>query len=322
MRLVPTHPRSCRILTFLTLFAASAVGQAALQFGASYDQLTFRGTGGQQVTASFNDCQSNLCWLEGSAYSTGALQVSGHYTLTAGSGVDMTLTSSGANAFTIIEPNALWLVFETSSGSLAGELQLDQAQDDPVRGQLTITGHLTSASGSLANVISAGSNLTMILYDGSGLRNLLGTAQTSSGSLAPGTVLANVAAPPAGSGTAPIAGAAPPELDAYGGLSAVTIAPATGFFRVQKAGERWTFVDPQGHAFWMLGVFAVDLNTDTSAGASYTLAKYGGLSNWVLQAIRRLRAWGFNSTAEYSSAYVVPVNNDGNYATGEPMPWV
>jgi len=41
-----------------------------------------------------------------------------------------------------------------------------------------------------------------------------------------------------------------------------------------------------------------------------------------LQAVRRLRSWGFNTAAEYSSAYVVPVNHDGSYQTSEPMPWV
>ncbi|MGH9416111.1 MAG: hypothetical protein ACRD01_05735, partial [Terriglobales bacterium] len=106
------------------------------------------------------------------------------------------------------------------------------------------------------------------------------------------------------------------------GLSAVTVAAGTGFFRVQKVGERWTFVDPLGHPYWMLGVFAVDLNTDTAAGATYTLGKYGSRAAWGLQAVRRLRAWGFNATAEYSSAYVVPVNSDGSYETSEPMPWV
>ncbi|TAN23077.1 MAG: hypothetical protein EPN33_06190 [Acidobacteria bacterium] len=120
----------------------------------------------------------------------------------------------------------------------------------------------------------------------------------------------------------PAPGPPPPVLDTYGGLSSVTAGTATGFFRVQKVGERWVFVDPLGHPFWMLGVFAVDTNTDTAAGTIYTIGKYGSRATWGEQAVRRLRTWGFNSTAEYSSAYVVPVNNDGSYETTDPMPWV
>ncbi|MGH9488645.1 MAG: hypothetical protein ACRD04_13785 [Terriglobales bacterium] len=114
----------------------------------------------------------------------------------------------------------------------------------------------------------------------------------------------------------------PPALDAYGGLSTITVGQPTGFFLVKKTGHRWAFVDPLGHPFWMLGVFDVDLNTDTAAGTSFVLGKYGSESNWGLQTERRLRAWGFNSAAEYSSAYVIPVNNDGSYETSEPLPWV
>ncbi|MGH9473563.1 MAG: hypothetical protein ACRD1M_12570, partial [Terriglobales bacterium] len=135
-----------------------------------------------------------------------------------------------------------------------------------------------------------------------------GVAPGSSGTPGSTPVDPATSAKPAPTGAAP-------DLDAYGGLSAVTVAAGTGFFRVQKVGERWTFVDPLGHPYWMLGVFAVDLNTDTAAGATYTLGKYGSRAAWGLQAVRRLRAWGFNATAEYSSAYVVPVNSDGSYET-------
>ena len=112
------------------------------------------------------------------------------------------------------------------------------------------------------------------------------------------------------------------QLDAYGGLADVNAAAATGYFRVQKLGPRWVFVDPDGHPFWMLGVFAVDLVTDTSAGESYTLSKYGSRAQWGLQTVRRLKQWGFNTAAEYSSAYVIPLNKDGSYETSDPLPWV
>lgn len=308
----------------LLVLAASLGAQASLVLGGSYDQLHFRGSGGQQVTAAFDDCQSNLCWLEGSGYGTGGLQFSGRYTLASGTGAAIALTSLGGGAFAVSTPTPLWLLVQSGAagapGPMAGEVLLSQAQDNPATGQLTLTGTLLSASGPLAASVGVGGRVSLAFYDGSGLQSLLGGTATLVGSLAPGSSIA--AAPPSTAGAAAPAPPAPLALDQYGGLSSVTLAQASGFFRVQKVGARWTFVDPAGHPFWMLGVFAVDLNTDTSAGTAFTLAKYGSLATWGLQAVRRLRAWGFNSTAEYSSAYVVPVNQDGSYETAEPMPWV
>src|SRR5204862_2864630 len=74
------------------------------------------------------------------------------------------------------------------------------------------------------------------------------------------------------------------------------------FFRVKKVNNRWMFVTPAGNAFWMLGVFAADVDTrfiDLEA-------KYGGRPTWGVQVTRRMKAWGFNTLAEYASAYVLP----------------
>ncbi|MGH9474896.1 MAG: Ig domain-containing protein [Terriglobales bacterium] len=114
-----------------------------------------------------------------------------------------------------------------------------------------------------------------------------------------------------------------PELDQYGGLAGISVGAGTGFFAVKKVGSRWVFVDPLGHPFWQLGVFDVNWDTETTAAWTHTLNKYGNSEyTWGLQAVRRLQTWGFNSTAEYSSAYVVPVNQWLSYETTDPMPWV
>ncbi len=138
------------------------------------------------------------------------------------------------------------------------------------------------------------------------------------------TVTDSEARPQSASGNFQIVVAAPGgvQFDSYGGLADIASGAGNGFFQVRKLGSRWVFLDPEGHPFWMLGVFAVDLNTDTSAGTAYTLNKYGSRSAWGLQAVRRLQSWGFNAAAEYASAYVVPVNHDGSYETGDPLPWV
>lgn len=117
----------------------------------------------------------------------------------------------------------------------------------------------------------------------------------------------------------------PAVLDQYGGLGAV-LAPggATGYFRVTKiqtsGGSRWIFVDPDGHPFWMLGVFDVDQGS--SPDAAQIEARYGGWQTWGVQAARRLVAWGFNTAAEYSNAWVVAVDDTGPRNTTAPIPSV
>jgi hypothetical protein len=94
--------------------------------------------------------------------------------------------------------------------------------------------------------------------------------------------------------------------DPYGGF-VPGVAPATGWFTVRQVGDRWMFVTPEGNGFWMLGVFAViysdsvdDLGT---TGRSRLSAKYGGgqdwQNKWRVHAAQRLKAWGFNTLAEY-----------------------
>jgi hypothetical protein len=97
------------------------------------------------------------------------------------------------------------------------------------------------------------------------------------------------------------------DLDQYGGLRAMTTSKgATGRFRVEKIGNRWVFITPLGHPFWMQGAFDV-IADDRFLNFS---AKYGsgGNSSWAIHATRRLSSWGFNTAAEYSSAYVFPDN--------------
>lgn len=126
----------------------------------------------------------------------------------------------------------------------------------------------------------------------------------------------------------PPSASGPVSLDEYGGVSGDPLpGGATGFFRVVKVGDHWLFADPDGNAFWMLGVFDVDTETsnDGLPGGNYNarvLAKYGGLAAWGEQAARRLKAWGFNTAAEYSSAYVIALDQYGARNTAAPIPSV
>lgn len=103
------------------------------------------------------------------------------------------------------------------------------------------------------------------------------------------------------------------ELDRYGGYRDLPMkGGATGFFRVEKWGSRWTLVTPEGHAFWLRAVYGVDIHDGGPAYVAAVKRKYNspGAMPWgpfVQQAVRRLKAWGFNALGEYMSGYALPI---------------
>ncbi len=308
--------------------ASSTVG-GSLTLGASYDHFMLRGQGGNSLLFILTDCSGSACKLDGGAYGAGALQSSGYFTLTGSSGGNLTLTSTGTNSYSVSQPAAWSLLYQSSAGTLSGELLLQQVADTPGSGQAVATGVLSSLSGSLAPAMHATEvSFSLRFYDGGGLQKLLGNTGSLTLALAPGSSTGGaLSSTTTSSSTSTISSTSTTlgsGFDSYGGLVNITPAgvTATGFFQVKKIGSRWVFIDPDGHPYWMIGVYDVDLNTDTSAGQTYVLNKYGSRASWGLQAVRRLKSWGFTSTGEYASAYVVPVDKDGSYETSDPMPWV
>jgi hypothetical protein len=132
----------------------------------------------------------------------------------------------------------------------------------------------------------------------------------------------------------------------YGGFAA-TKARATGFFRVERVGDRWWFVDPDGHLFLAAGadVIRPEMVTRTAGreaffrelpppglpggrerdgdpGASFLtwnlFRRFGHdwHASWIDLTRRRMRAWGLNTVANWSDSrlfgaarmpYVVPL---------------
>jgi len=103
------------------------------------------------------------------------------------------------------------------------------------------------------------------------------------------------------------------ELDKYGGCSGVSVpGGGTGFFRTQKVADRWVFVTPAGNPFWMLAVYSIGPMDGGKLYGQALKQKYEGApSGFVVQAVRRLRSWGFNAIGEYSTEYVLPVGTYG-----------
>lgn len=326
------------ILIALFLLVVAHLHAQNLQFGGSYDQFSIQGNGNQTLSLTLTDCGAHMCMLQGSAYGTGALQSTGSFMLVSSDTNTLTLTSSGSDTYTVKQPTAWWLLYQSSAGTLAGLVQLQQVQASSSSGQAVATGVLSGINGSLAPVMNASAvTITLNFYDGNGLQSLLGNSGSINASLAPGsgtgtatstststsTATTSTTTSSSGTTTSLATNVTPPSLDSYGGLANVSLpVAATGYFQVKKIGSRWIFIDPDGHPYWMLGVFDVNLNTESSTGATYVNNKYGSEAAWGLQAVRRLQSWGFNSTSEYSSAYVVPLNKNGSYETTDPMPWV
>lgn len=134
----------------------------------------------------------------------------------------------------------------------------------------------------------------------------------------------------------------PPTTDAFGGLPGSRDKLGlrqTGFFHVQKKGNRWVLVDPEGNAYFHLGVCAFNPSDDftfvrgrehiyqwlpprnseflsawhsdkywgplaVSFHLANTIRKHGqpyARADYTTRMIERVRKWGFNSAGAFSS---------------------
>lgn len=130
-----------------------------------------------------------------------------------------------------------------------------------------------------------------------------------------------------------------PVLDRFGGMAGSGTQlglPATGFFRVATAQDRQILVDPEGNAFFHLGVcgiascddytvvagredsfewlpartgeFATAWHPELTGVFSFYIANWirknerpFSFEEWTRQIVTRLRAWGFNSAGAFST---------------------
>jgi len=110
----------------------------------------------------------------------------------------------------------------------------------------------------------------------------------------------------------------PVDFDRFGGWLKGPRLKATGHFRVEKYGNRWWFVDPDGRLFWSNGITTVTFHeeTDVKNRPTYFQApppdgdflarnlgiKYGPA--WQAKVkqknTRRLRSWGLNTIGPWS----------------------
>lgn len=123
------------------------------------------------------------------------------------------------------------------------------------------------------------------------------------------------------------------SLDQYGGLMNLRSPEGgTGHFRVEKFGNRWLFVTPAGHGFFMTGVWGVAFGAYVGGvdelGENYytrVMKKYGSLDTWAVQTNSRLKSWGFNTIGPYSHYLTYPLTQDSGFPGGTnpvKMPFV
>ncbi|MBN1346738.1 MAG: beta-agarase [Phycisphaerae bacterium] len=96
------------------------------------------------------------------------------------------------------------------------------------------------------------------------------------------------------------------SFDKFGGWKAIRFEPGR-FFRTHHDGQRWWLVTPEGHAFLSIGVGTIHSRGErgrVSRRRPYhesVLAKHGNLDAWATSTRNRLRQWGFNTVAGWSS---------------------
>lgn len=95
------------------------------------------------------------------------------------------------------------------------------------------------------------------------------------------------------------------NIDSYGGCEKWKF-QATGYFRLERASDRWWFVDPDGNGFLTVGLNHIDeSNLKYPHNADVYKKKYGSREKWIREGVvKDLKDWGFNTigwTQEYIS---------------------
>ncbi len=74
---------------------------------------------------------------------------------------------------------------------------------------------------------------------------------------------------------------------------------ATGSFRVQKVGDRWWLVDPEGGLFIDVGVATVTTRAKYGSKEAFE-QKFGSMGKWAEGTLQMMREAGFNGTGGWS----------------------
>jgi len=90
------------------------------------------------------------------------------------------------------------------------------------------------------------------------------------------------------------------KLSEYWGCKNLKLTNGTGFFDTYQDGnDKWWFVDPEGYAFYSVGVCAVSPFFRYVYNESI-IKKYGDYEDWANATVDRFKDWGFNTLGAWS----------------------
>jgi hypothetical protein len=106
-------------------------------------------------------CNGGPCYMaNGSASGTGQMQSNGSYSVYSASNAPFDLSHNADDSFTITQSNPIYLAYSSSQGTLSGQLWLKSISKTDNHLQSTMTGVLTSPTGTFAPYFTNGANIT------------------------------------------------------------------------------------------------------------------------------------------------------------------
>jgi hypothetical protein len=88
------------------------------------------------------------------------------------------------------------------------------------------------------------------------------------------------------------------KLSKYGGLTSKKM-KATGYFHVEKVGNRWWCVDPEGYAYFNVALNSISIG-GSERNKKAVIDKFGTPEKWISQTIAMLRDNGFTCAGSWS----------------------
>ena len=89
------------------------------------------------------------------------------------------------------------------------------------------------------------------------------------------------------------------KLDRFGGVVSKSRRKGTGFFRVEKIGQRWWLIDPEGHRFLNVAVNSLKPGRGPTFRAAFD-RQFRDDADWARKTAGMLRSHGFNGTGSWS----------------------
>ena len=111
-----------------------------------------------------SNCSGSVCYLaNGSASGTGHLQSSGNYTVYSASSAPFYLTHQSDDSFKVTQTSPIYFNYSSQKGTMTGNLYLSSISKTNSQLMSTMTGTLTSATGSFARYFQDGGNVSAIM---------------------------------------------------------------------------------------------------------------------------------------------------------------